>query len=126
MNTRRSLIGVGLTLLLLGVGLGHLATVVLSPPGPSAYRRLRLGMTASEVHAAIGVAPGYYSTRPRRPGGGLSGQFAFTVKEAGVPWALVSVTLYGGSIRLGRERPRYPGKVRMERWGWNRYRIHVA
>src|SRR5262245_4814330 len=64
---------------------------VQSPFPVQAYERLRLGMTPVKVEKAIGVPPGWYAAH--RIGGTRSGPFGRCVRESGLPWASLPVTL---------------------------------
>jgi hypothetical protein len=88
------------------------------PISPAGFSRIRLGMTPSEVEAAIGLPAGDYYTRHQRYGA-TSGPFVEPLREVGIPRKV-----FTDAMRLRGEEPSEP----LIPWMWcgNTYCIWVA
>jgi hypothetical protein len=112
MNWKRLLL-IGPPLLLVCLAAAGTWVLLREPDQVRAYHRLRLGMTRSDAIAAIGMAPGDYTSHPT--------EFDWEVVEkTGLP--------YEGLIGLITEKQnRVPGSdKRLEGWMWDEIAIAVA
>ena len=86
--------------------------------GPRNYRQIKLGMTAAEVEAVIGLPPGDHRTKRGVGGTRAAGNFAFMVQEEGIPANDLPSPPWGAT-RTGQ-------MVTILWWDGNNYFISVA
>jgi len=105
-RTRKRLMLLTLSLVACAVGL----TLIAMPTGIVIYGRIKLGMTASEVEAVIGEAPGFHDS-----GGPMPTSMSPTgscVRESGIPLSKVLDEKYL--------------EVKLATWYWDDYWLWVA